>query len=170
MHIYEQNKLIISGCWLYKWFLFCLFVIYYFKMLTPWKNSYNKSRQCIKKQRIAWSTKIRIVKTMVFRGLMYGCESWTIKKVERQRSDTFELWCWRKLLRVPWTARRSNPSLLKEINHEYSLKDWCWKLKLQYFDHQMWRADSLGKTLMLGKTERKRSGQQRRWHHWLNGY
>ena len=96
---------------------------------------------------------------MIFPLVMYGCKSWTIKKVEHQRTDVFELWCWRRLLRVPWTSRRSNQSILKEINPEYSLKGLM--LKLQYFGHLMQRADSLEKTLMLGKTEGKRRGQQR---------
>ena len=102
---------------------------------------------------------------MVFPVVMYGCESWTVKKAERQRIDAFELWCWRRLLRVPWTARRSNQSILKEINPEYSLEGLMLKLKLQYFDHLMQRADSSEETLMLGKIEgRKRRGQQRmRW-------
>ena len=96
---------------------------------------------------------------------MYGCDSWTIKKAEHRRIDAFELWCWRRLLRVPWTARRSNQSILKEINTEYSLEGLMLKLKLQYFDHLMWRTDSFEKTLMLGKIEgRKGSGWQRmRW-------
>ena len=96
---------------------------------------------------------------------MYGCESWTIKKAERRRIDTFELWCWRRLLRVPWTARRSNQFILKEINSEYSLEGLMLKLKLQYFGHLMRRTDSLKKTLMLGKIEgrRKRGRQRMRW-------
>jgi len=98
-------------------------------------------------------TKINIVKPMVFPVVKYGCESWTIKKTEHWRIDVFELWCWRRLLRVPWTARRSNQSILKEINPEYSLEGLMLKLKLQYFGHLMWRTDSLGKTLMLGKIE-----------------
>src|SRR5574339_613271 len=102
---------------------------------------------------------------MVFPVVMYGCESWTIKKAERLRIDAFELWCWRRLLRAPWTARRSNQSILKEINPEYSLEGLMLKLKLQYFGHLMRRADSLEKTLMLGKIEgRRRRGRQRmRW-------
>ena len=97
---------------------------------------------------------------MVFPVVMYGCESWTIKKAEHQRPDAFELWCWRRLLRVPWTARRSNQSILKEINPEYSLEGLMLKLKFQYFDHLMQRADSLENTLMLGKMEgRRRMGQ-----------
>ena len=102
---------------------------------------------------------------MGFSVVMYGCESWTVKKVEHQRIDTFELWCWRRLLRIPWTARRSNQSILKEINPEYSLEGLMLKLKLQYFAHLLWRANSLGKTMMLGKTEgrRKRGPQRTRW-------
>ena len=110
--------------------------------------------------------KVHIVKTMVFPVVMYGCESWTIKKAEHQRIDAFELWCWKRLLRVPWTARRSNQSILKEISPEYSLEGLM--LKLQYFGHPMQRADSLEKTLILGKTEsRRRRGQQRM--RWLDG-
>ena len=104
-------------------------------------------------------TKVHIVKAMIFPVVMYGCESWTIKKAESQRIYTFELWCWRRLLRVPWTARRSNQSVLKEINPEYSLEEMMLKLKFQYFGHMMQRADSLEKTLILGNTEdRRRSG------------
>ena len=105
---------------------------------------------------------------MVFPVVMYGCESWTIKKAEHRRIDAFEVWCWRRLLRVPWTARRSNQSILKEISPEYSLEGLMLKLKLQYFSHLMGRADSFEKTLMLGKIEgRKRRGQQR--VRWLDG-
>ena len=102
---------------------------------------------------------------MVFPIVMYGCESWTIKKAERRRIDAFELWCWRRLLRVPWTARRSNQSILKEISPEYSLKELMLKLKLQHFGHLMQRTDSLEKTLMLGKIEggRRRGRQRMRW-------
>ena len=110
-------------------------------------------------------TKVHLVKAMVFPVVMYGCESWTTKKTESQRIDAFELWCWRRLLRVPWTARRSNQSILKEINPEYSLEGLM--LKLQYFGHLMGRADSLEKTLMLGKIEGRRRGQQRM--RWLDG-
>ena len=95
-------------------------------MLALWKKSYDQPRQHIKKQRHCFATKIRVVKTMVFLVVMYGCESWTIKKDEHRRIDVFELRCWRRLLRVPWTVRRSNQSILKEISPEYSLKDWCW--------------------------------------------
>ena len=117
-----------------------------------------------------------IVKAMIFPVVMYGCESWTIKKAECQRIDDFKLWCWRRLLKVPWTAWRSNQSILKEINTEHSLEGLILKLKLQYFGHLMWRADSLEKTLMLGKIEGKRRRRANRgwegvrWHHWLNGH
>ena len=113
-------------------------------------------------------TKIRLVKFMIFPAVMYGCESWTIKKAERQRIDAFELWCWRRLLRVPWTATRSNQSILKEISCEYSLEGLMLKLKLQYFGHLMRRIDSLEKTLMLGGIGgRRRRGRQRM--RWLDG-
>ena len=106
-----------------------------------------------KSRDITLPTKACLVKAMVFPVVMYGCESWTIKKAEHRRIDAFELWCWRRLLRVPWTARRSNQSILKEISPEYSLEGLLLKLKLQYFGHLMQRADSLEKTLKLGKTE-----------------
>ena len=112
----------------------------------------------LKSRDITLSTKVHLVKTMVFPVVMYGCESWTIKKAEHQRIDAFELWCWRRLLRVPWTVRRSNQSILKEISPRCSLEGLMLKLKLQYFGHLMQRADSLQKTLMLGKIE----GQRRR--------
>ena len=113
-------------------------------------------------------TKVHLVKAMVFPVVMYGCESWTINKTEHQRIYAFELWCWRRLLRVPWTARRSNQSSLKEISPEYSLEGLMLKLKLQYFGHLMQRANSFEKTLMLGKIEgRRRRGQQRM--KWLDG-
>ena len=112
--------------------------------------------------------KVHLVKAMVFPVVMYRCESWTIKKAERRRIDAFELWCWRRLLRVPWTARRSNQSILKEISPGCSLEGMMLKLKLQYFGHLMWGADSLEKTLMLGKIEgRRRRGRQRM--RWLDG-
>ena len=104
---------------------------------------------------------------MVFPVVMYGCESWTIKKAEHQRIDAFELWCWRRLLRISGTARRSNQSILKEINPEYSLEGLMLKLKLQHFGHLMWRADSLEKTLMLGKTESRRRRDDRGWDGWM---
>ena len=114
------------------------------------------------------ANKGRLVKVMVFPVGMYGCESWTVKKAEHQRIDAFELWCWRRLLRVPWTARRSDQSILKEINPEYSLEGLVLKLKLQYFGRLMQRTDSLEKTLMLGKIEgRRRRGRQRM--RWLDG-
>ena len=113
-------------------------------------------------------TKVRPFKAMVFPVVMYGCESWTVKKAERWRIDTFELWCWRRLLRVPWTARRSNQSILKEICPGCSLEEMLLKLKLQYFNHLMWRVDSLEKTLMLGGIGgRRRRGWQRM--RWLDG-
>ena len=113
-------------------------------------------------------TKVRLVKAMVFPVVMYGCESWTVKKAESWRTDAFELWCWRRLLRVPWTARRSNQSILKEISPGCSLEGLMLKLKLQYFGHLMRRPDLLGKTLMLGKIEgRRRKGWQRM--RWLDG-
>ena len=106
-------------------------------------------------------TKIHLVKAMVFPVVIYGCESWTIKRVECQRIDAFELWCWRRLLRVPWTARRSNQSILKEIDREYSLEELMLKLKLQYFGHLMRRADSLEKILMLGRLKSGEEGDNR---------
>jgi len=115
-----------------------------------------------KNRNITLPTKVHLVKAMVFLVVMYGCESWTIKKAEHQRTDAFELWCWRRLLRVPCTARRSNQSILKEMSPEYSLEGLMLKLKLQYFGHLMQRADSFEKTLMLGKIEgRRRRGRQR---------
>ena len=117
-----------------------------------------------KSRDIALPTKVHLVKAMVFPVVMYGCESWTIKKAERQRIDAFDLWYWRRLLRVPWTARRSNQSILKEISPECSLEGLKLKLKLQYFGHLMRRADSSEKTLMLGKSEgRRKRGRQMRW-------
>ena len=104
-------------------------------MVTLWKESYDQPRQHIKKQRHYFATKVHLVKAMVFPVVMYGCESWTIKIAECQRIDAFELWCWRRLLRVPWTAGRSNQSILKEINPEYSLEGLILKLKLQHFGH-----------------------------------
>ena len=122
----------------------------------------------LKSRDITLSTKVCLVKAMVFPVVMYGCESWVIKKAERRRIDAFELWCWRSLLRVPWTARRSNQSIVKEISPEYSLEGLRLKQKLQYFGHLMRRADSFEKTLMLGKIEgRRRRGRQRM--RWLDG-
>ena len=110
----------------------------------------------LKSRDVTLPTKVRLVKAMVFPVVMYGCESWTIKKAEPRRIDAFELWCWRRLLRIPWTAKRSNQSLLKEISPEYSLEGLMLKLKLQYFGHLMCSTDSFEKTLMLGKTEGER--------------
>ena len=110
----------------------------------------------LKKQRHYFSTKVCLVKTMVFLVVMYGCESWTVKKAEHRRIDAFEMWCWRRLLRVPWTARRSNQSILKQISFGHSFEGLILKLKLQYTGHLMRRADSLEKTLMLGKIEGRR--------------
>ena len=129
----------------------------------------------LKSRDITLLTKVCLVKAMVFLVVMYGRESWTIKKAEGRRIDDSELWCWRRLLRAPWTTRRSNQSILKEISPEYSLEGLMLKLKLQYFGHLMWRVDSLEKTLMLGGIRgRRRRGQQRkRWlvgrHHRLDG-
>ena len=106
-------------------------------MLAPWKKSYNQPREHIQEQRHYFATKIHLVKAMVFPAVMYGCESWTIKKAEHQRIDAFEQWCWRRLLRVPWTARQSKQSILKETSPEYSLEGLMLKLKLQYFGHLM---------------------------------
>ena len=122
----------------------------------------------LKSRDITLPTKVRLVKATVFPVVMYGCENWTVKKAEHQRIDAFELWCWRRLLRVPWSARRFNQSILKEISPEYSLEELMLKLKLQSFAHLMRRADSFGKTLMLGKIEgERRRGQQRM--RWLDG-
>ena len=137
-------------------------------MLAPWRKSYDQHRQHIKKQRHYFANKGPSSQTTVFPVVMYGCESWTIKKAERQRIDASELWGWRRLLRVPWTARRSNQSILKEISLRYSLEGLMLKLKLQSFDHLMGRADSFEKTLMLDKTEgKRRRGQQEM--RWLDG-
>ena len=122
----------------------------------------------LRRRHITLLTKVHLVKAMVFPVVMYGCDSWTIKKAEGQRINAFELWCWRRLLTVPWTARRSNQSILKEISHEYSLEGLMLKLKLQYFSHLMQRTDSLEKTLILENIEcRKRRGQKRM--RWLDG-
>ena len=141
-------------------------IIYCFPWIASMLDSVLKSRD------ITLPTKVSIVKTMVFPLVTYGCESWTIKKAERWKTDAFELWCWRTLLRVPWTARRSKQSILKEINSEYSSEGLMLKLKLQSFGHLMWRANSLEKTWCekdwgqeeKGTTEDEMSG----WHHWLN--
>ena len=130
-------------------------------MLIPWKETYDHLDSIFKSRDITLS-KVRLVKAMVFPAVMYGCESWTIKKAELRRIGAFELWCWRRFLRVPWTARRSNQSILKKISPGCSLEGLMLKVKLQYFGHLMQRSDSLEKTLMLGKIEgRRRRGPQR---------
>ena len=133
-------------------------------MLAPWKKSYDQL-SILKSRDITLPVKVCLVKLMVFPVVMYGYESWTIKKAEHRRIDAFELWCWRRLLRVPLTARRSNQSILKEISPEYSLDGLMLKLKLQYSGHLMQRTDSLEKTLMLGKIEggRRRGQEKMRW-------
>ena len=137
-------------------------------MPTPWKESYDQSRQHIKKQRHYFAKKVHLVKTMVFPVVMYRWESWTVKKAECGRIDAFELWCWRRLLRVPWTARRFNQSILKEISPEYSLEGLMLKLKPQYFGQAMWRTDSFETTLIQEKIE---GGRRKQWQRmrWLNG-
>ena len=127
----------------------------------------------LKRIDVTLPTKVRLAKAMVFPVVMYGYESWSIKKAERRRIDSFELWCWRRLLRVPWTTKRSNQSILKEISPGCSLEGLMLKLKHQYFGQLMWRADSFGKTLMVGKTEGRRRGRQDEmvgWHHQVNGH
>ena len=137
-------------------------------MLTPWKKSYDQPREHIKSRDITLPTIVPLGKAMVFPVVMYACESWTLKKTEHRRIDAFELWCWRRFLRVPWTAWRSNQFILKEISPGCSLERLMLKLKLQYFGHLMSRADSFEKTLMLGKIEGgRRRGQQR--IRWLDG-
>ena len=123
------------------------------KTLAPWKKSYDQPRQLIKKQRHYFANKGLSSQSYGFPIVMYGCESWTVKKAEHQRIDAFELWCWRRLLRVPWTARRSNQSILKEISSEYSLEGLMLKLKLKFFGHLMRKNDSFEEILMLGKIE-----------------
>ena len=132
-------------------------------MLVPWKKSYDQ-HSILKSRDITLPTKVHLVKAMVFPVVIYGCESWAIKKAEHRRIDAFELWCWRRLLRVPWTARISNQSILKEISPKYSLEGLMLKLKLQYCGHLIQRANSLEKTLMLGEIEggRKRGRQRMR--------
>ena len=138
------------------------------RMLTPQKKVMTNLDSTLKSKDVTLPTKVHTVKAMIFLLVMYTYESWTIKMAEYQRIDAFELWCWRRLLRVPWTARRSNQSILKEINPEYSLEGQMLKLKLQSFGHLMQRTDSLEKTLMLGKTaNRRRRGRQRM--RWLDG-
>ena len=137
-------------------------------MLAPWKKSFTNLNSILKSRDITLSTKVCLVKTMGFPVVMYGCESWTVKKAECQRTDAFELWCWRRLLRVLWTARKFTQSILKDISPGCSLEGLMSKLKLQYFGHLMRKADSFEKTLMLGKIEgRRRRGWQRM--RWLDG-
>ena len=145
-------------------------------MLAPWKKAMTNLDRKFKNRDVTllW-LKFHIVKAMVFQVVMCGCESWTIKKAERWRIHAFELWFWRILLRVPWTARRSNQTILKEISPEYSSEGLMLKLKLQYFGHLMWRANSLEKTLMLGRIEDGRrwgpiEDEMVWWHHQLNGH
>ena len=125
-------------------------------MLAPRKESYVNVDSILKSRAITLQTKVHLVQPMVFPGVMYGCESWTIKKTERQRIDAFKLWCWRRLLRVPWSASKSNQFIIKEISVECSMEGLMLKLKLQYFGHLMGRTDSFEKTLMLGKIEGRR--------------
>ena len=137
-------------------------------MLTPWRESYDQLDSILKSRDITLLTKVHLVKAMVFLGFMYGCESWTVNKAERRRLDAFELWCWRRRLRVPWTARRSNQSILKEVSPGCSLEVLMLKLKLQNFGHLMRRVDILEKTPMLGGIGgRRRRGRQRM--RWLDG-
>ena len=137
-------------------------------MLLRGRKAMTNLNSILKSRDITLPTKVCWIKAMGFPGVMYGCESWTIKKAECRRIDAFELWCWRRLLRVPWTARSSNQSILKEISPEYSLEGLMLQLKLQYFGHLMWRTGSLEKTLMLRKIEgRRRRGWQRM--RWLDG-
>ena len=150
--IFLGSKITADGDWSHE-FKRCL--LFGRKVMT-------KLDSVLKIRDITFQTKVHLVKAMVFPVVTYGCESWTVKKAECQRIDAFELWCWRKLLRVPWTARRSNQSILKEISSWCSLEGLMLKLKLQYFGHLMWRVDSLEKTLMLGRIEgRRRRGWQR---------
>ena len=136
-------------------------------MLAPWKESYDKPRQCIKSRTFTFLTKIHFVKAMVFPVVMYGCESWTIKKAECQRFDAFELWCWRRLLRVPWTVRRSKQSILKEINLVYSLEGLMLKLKLQYFGHLMWRDPHWKRSWCWERLRTGGEGSYRGWDGWM---
>ena len=137
------------------------------RKLLPGRKVITNLESIFKSRDITLPTKVRLVKAVVFPVVMYGCESWTVKKAECRRIDAFELWCWRRLLRVPWTARRSNQCILKEINPGISLEGMMLKLKLQYFGHLMRRIDSLEKTLMLGGIGSRRRGRQRM--RWLDG-
>ena len=137
------------------------------RCLLPGRKAMTNLDSILKSRDTTLPTQVHIVKAMVFPVVMYGCESWTVKKAECRRIDAFELWCWRRFLRVPWTARRSNQAILKETSSEYSLEGLMLKLKLQYFGHLMWRTDSFEKTPMLGKIEGRRRGQQSM--RWLDG-
>ena len=137
-------------------------------MLAPWKKSYDQPRQHIKKQRHYFANKGPSSQSFGFPSGHVWMESWTLKQSEHRKIDAFELWCWRRLLRVPWTARRYNQSILKEISPEYSVEGLMLKLKFQYFGHLMWRPDSLEKTLMLGKIEGRRRRRRQRTR-WLDG-
>ena len=149
-----------SHCW---WW----WQLWNWKVLAPWKKSSDQPIDHIKSRCSTLPTKVHLVRAMVFPVVVYGCESWNIKKAECWRIDAFELWCWRRLLRFPWTARRSNQSILKEISPEYSLEGLMLKLKLQYFGHLMRRIDSFGKTLMLGKFVGGRRRGRQRWDSWM---
>ena len=142
------------------------------RRLLPGRKVMTNLDSILKSRDITLPTKVRLVKAMVFPVVMYGCKSWTVKKAECRKIDAFELWCWRRLLRVPWTARRSNQSILKEIGPGCSLEGLTLRLKLQYFGHLMWRVDSLEKTLMLGGIggRRRREQQMAGWHHRLNAH
>ena len=136
-------------------------------MLTPWKESYDHPRQHIEKQRHYFAKKFHLVKAIVFPVVMYRCESWTVKKAECRRIDAFDLWCWRRLLRVPWTARRSNQSILKEISPGCSLEGLMLKLKLQYFGLLIWRADSLKRPWCWERLRAGGEGDNRGWDGWM---
>ena len=138
-------------------------------MLVPWKETITNPDSILKSRDITFLTKVFIVKAMFYSVVMYGCESWTIKKAQVWRIGAFELWCWRRLLRVPWTARRSNQSILEEINPEYSLGGLVLKLKVKYFSHLMQGTDPLEKTLMLWKIEGRRRWRGPQRMRWLNG-
>ena len=138
------------------------------RCLLFWRKAMINLERVLKSRDIALLTKVHIVKAMIFPVDMYGCESWTIKKADHRRIDAFELWCWRRLLRVPWFSRRSNQSILKEINPEYSLERLMLKLKIQYFGHLMRRSDSLEKTLMVELLKAGEARNDRGWHHWLS--
>ena len=146
----------------------CLSLLTRKEKLWPWKRSFDQPRQHIKKQRYYFANKVHLVKNIVFPVVMYEYESWTIKKAKSWRIDAFELWFWRRLLRVPWTSMRSNQSILKEISSEYSLEGLMLKLKFQYFGYLMRITDSFEKTLMLGKIESGRRRRQQRMR-WLDG-